>query len=259
MRLRGTKLSGYGASARRLWSPAQITTALWLDANDSSTITLNGSTVSQWNDKSGNGRNVIQATAGSQPTYIASGLNNKPVLSFDGGDLLTNTTPGALLRNTPGATIMAVCNYTDNSVTRTVISISTATPGSNRAGIFARIGIPTGYALSARRLDSEGSSTVVGSSTFSAATNVLQGAVIDYANTDAFSYVNGNLNASNTAFITAGNTSDTDPGAVYIGRSSTTLNSMLGTIAEIIVVSSAVTTSERQLMEGYLAWKWGGF
>ncbi|MFM5944980.1 MAG: hypothetical protein ACKO9G_16710, partial [Dolichospermum sp.] len=51
---------------RKLRTPAQISTDLWLDAADSSTITLNGSTVSQWNDKSGNGRNAIQATATNQ-------------------------------------------------------------------------------------------------------------------------------------------------------------------------------------------------
>lgn len=258
MRLRATRLSGYGGAAKRLWTPAQLTTALWFDAADASTITLNGATVSQWNDKSGNGRNATQATAASQPTYSPTGLNNKAVLSFDGDDFLANTAPGALLRNTPGATIMAVCNFTNNSAGRAPISISTPTAGTNRAGLFLRGTGYTGYGLAARRADGEPSSSFVGSSTFFAATNVLLGAVIDYANTDAFSYVNGDLNASNTAFITAGNTSNTDSGAVYIGRSSTTLNSMLGTIAEIIVVSSAVTTSERQLMEGYLAWKWGG-
>jgi hypothetical protein len=69
MRLRATKLSAYGGSARRLWTPAQLTTSLWLDAADASTITLNGSTVSQWNDKSGNSRNAVQATTTYQPLY----------------------------------------------------------------------------------------------------------------------------------------------------------------------------------------------
>jgi hypothetical protein len=71
MRLRATKLSAYGGSARRLWTPAQLTTALWLDAADASTITLNGATVSQWNDKSGNARNAVQATTAYQPLYVA--------------------------------------------------------------------------------------------------------------------------------------------------------------------------------------------
>lgn len=66
-----------------LWTPASITTALWLDAADASTITLNGSAVSQWNDKSGNGNHVTQATASAQPTYSMTGFNGLPTLSFD--------------------------------------------------------------------------------------------------------------------------------------------------------------------------------
>lgn len=69
MRLRATRLSGYGGAAKRLWTPAQLTTSVWLDAADASTITLNGSTVSQWNDKSGNARNAVQATTAYQPLY----------------------------------------------------------------------------------------------------------------------------------------------------------------------------------------------
>lgn len=68
MQLRATRLIACGRG-RSAWTPAQIPTALWLDANDTSTITLNGSTVSQWNDKSGNGRNAVQATAANQPGW----------------------------------------------------------------------------------------------------------------------------------------------------------------------------------------------
>ena len=53
-----------------LWTPAQISSALWLDAADANTVTLNNLTVSQWNDKSGNGRNVLQATSANQPLYV---------------------------------------------------------------------------------------------------------------------------------------------------------------------------------------------
>jgi hypothetical protein len=42
---------------------------MWLDAADASTIVLNGSTVSQWSDKSGNGRHAVQATAANQPAW----------------------------------------------------------------------------------------------------------------------------------------------------------------------------------------------
>ena len=59
-----------------IWTPYEITTALWLDAASSDTITINGSNVSQWDDKSGNGAHAVQATAGEQPTHDAeTGIN----------------------------------------------------------------------------------------------------------------------------------------------------------------------------------------
>ena len=63
-----------------------------MDASDSSTLTLNGSTVSQWNDKSGNSNHQAQTTASAQPTYQATGSStSKPTLSFDGGDRFTGS------------------------------------------------------------------------------------------------------------------------------------------------------------------------
>lgn len=58
--------------------------AAWYDASVASSVTLNGSTVSQWADLSGNGRNQSQATAALQPTYNASGLNGKGTLTTTG-------------------------------------------------------------------------------------------------------------------------------------------------------------------------------
>jgi hypothetical protein len=44
----------------------------WWDAADTSTVTLNGTSVSGWADKSGKGRNATQDTAGLQPTWVAA-------------------------------------------------------------------------------------------------------------------------------------------------------------------------------------------
>jgi hypothetical protein len=65
-----------------VWNPSMISTALWLDAADTSTVTLSSGAVSQWNDKSGNSRHVSQAVAAQQPTWNATGLNSKPILTF---------------------------------------------------------------------------------------------------------------------------------------------------------------------------------
>lgn len=69
-----------------LWTPALISTALWLDAGDASTITTVSGAVSQWNDKSGNNRHAVQGTAASRPVVTANGLGSKSVITFDGSN-----------------------------------------------------------------------------------------------------------------------------------------------------------------------------
>ena len=73
------------------WTPASISTALWLDAADTttlfttdsgSTLATNGSAVGRWNDKSGNGRHATRATAGNRPTVLANALNGRQGVQF---------------------------------------------------------------------------------------------------------------------------------------------------------------------------------
>ena len=74
------------------FSPTQISgLKLWLDAANTSSLTLNGSTVSQMNDLSGNGFHATQGTANNQPTYQATGFNSRPTLSFDSTDSITSS------------------------------------------------------------------------------------------------------------------------------------------------------------------------
>jgi hypothetical protein len=64
-----------------------IAPALWLDASDTSTITLDGSNnVSEWRDKSGNGRHSTQATALSRPAYTPAAVNGRNAITFDAVD-----------------------------------------------------------------------------------------------------------------------------------------------------------------------------
>jgi hypothetical protein len=46
----------------------------------------NGAAVETWNDYSGNGNNLTQATGAQQPTYDEDGCNGEPCLVFDGSD-----------------------------------------------------------------------------------------------------------------------------------------------------------------------------
>ena len=54
------------------FSPTGISSlAVWLDGEDTSTITHSGGSISQWNDKSGNGRNFVQSTSADQPSLVS--------------------------------------------------------------------------------------------------------------------------------------------------------------------------------------------
>ena len=54
--------------------------AIWLDAQDYSTLTFNSTTISQWRDKSGNANHASQGTAINQPKYVAQAINGWPSL-----------------------------------------------------------------------------------------------------------------------------------------------------------------------------------
>lgn len=62
---------------------------LWLDADDTSTITHTGGAVSQWNDKSGSANHVSQSNVGSQPTLTTDGDNQ--IIAFSGDYMVDGT------------------------------------------------------------------------------------------------------------------------------------------------------------------------
>ena len=61
---------------------------LWQDSARTTAVASNADPVGAWDDKSGNGNHVLQATSGAKPTYSTTGINSGPCLTFDGGDAL---------------------------------------------------------------------------------------------------------------------------------------------------------------------------
>jgi hypothetical protein len=119
-----------------LWTPAEITTALWLDAADSGTITLVSGAVSEWRDKSGNARHASQATAGARPTIQAAAQN--------GLDFIRFTTDHQLnLAHVPQVTKQSVFLFGDTSSVGTGdrIFLDRSSAGvSNMGAYFGRSG-----------------------------------------------------------------------------------------------------------------------
>ena len=54
----------------------------WLDGADSTSMTFNATTVSEWRDKSGKSNTFTQPIAVTQPTFVASSRNGKSAINF---------------------------------------------------------------------------------------------------------------------------------------------------------------------------------
>ena len=218
-------ISPFNTKNNYLFLPTQIQgCALWLDAADTTTITTNGTTLIAWNDKSGK----TTTTINSAPTLSGNFINTFQTLRFNNNQIQA-TLASAI--GTGDYALFAVW-LTINGGTEVVLSI-----GSN--GTNAAIGYNGTY----YNLFEWGQSE----SDYTAAKN--QYVVHSGTRTSSVKtcFVNGNAapTASGALNLTDSN--------IYIGNSGFAIN---GEIAEIIVYSNTISASQRQQVEGYLAWKW---
>jgi len=233
---------------------------MWLDASVDSSLTLNGNTVSQWSDLSGNGRNAAMVTAALQPDATTRTQNGLRVLDFDGTKSMlvhstaagvTNLAGAAIARNVPGVTMIAACAFDTSSSTQFLYHASTNSMPSRSAVVMSGGNILAG----GRRLNTDSFASV--GYAHNANANIISG-VLDYANSDAFIYQNGALQDSSTSFQTDGNSQDGDSASVEIGSTANSTSTRLnGFIGELLVFQRALTTAERQRVERYLGQKWG--
>ena len=71
---------GMGGGGAPAFDPAAYgTVAWWLRGDD---VTLNGSDIASWNDKSGNAKHYAQGTPAIQPAFVASAINGQPGVDF---------------------------------------------------------------------------------------------------------------------------------------------------------------------------------
>ena len=87
----GRRANAFSSPPPTPWSPANdITTALWLDASDTSNYTESFNELTGITDKAGN----FTVTLDSTPTVITSNLNSLNVWDFNGNEsLITNSGP----------------------------------------------------------------------------------------------------------------------------------------------------------------------
>lgn len=228
-----TLTSGLGGGGDVLWTPSQVTTSAWFDADDFDTITESGGSVSKWDDKSGNLKHATQISGSSQPDYTASD-------SMIGGmaSIGNSTNLGFLGLDVPSIEyeeIYCIGYYGDGT--------------DALFGAFAVIIAGPGTNGNERIMGRSGQNDLISSSAFTIR-----------------AFKNGSL--SDTAIIlplpaTVMSFDRDSSGAVtqtteLLYTSLNTDRSWVGAFGEMVFVPSALSSTDREKMFGSLAWKWDG-
>ena len=234
------------------FTPASVPgIALWLDAADASTI-VGTTTVNEWKDKSGNGLNATKNNDVA-PTYSSTGFNGLPGVLFNGSTTRLHTpsiSPRPVLSsNGTDTTIFVVLNWIggvngialglDTTGNTFAFYVPWTYPSTTNGNIFADLGNDTLGRFGYFTVFAPASAPYV----FSVTRSGLNGSI----------YVNGNIHASST---TLGGTIGTTSQTLGIGSSVANDRVFNSYIGEILIYNRALTTSEREKVEGYLAWKW---
>jgi titin len=226
------------------FSPVSITGLnLWLDAHNTSNVILSGSNVSAWNDSSYETHNFTAGPSGIITYDKPSSINDRPALTF-----ATANPTATYLSNTfnisPGSNQLSVFMIVNQTGTTTGNSELFFTQNNFRH--FDIFNNSNNGLLSLNVGDS-----IQVSSTIDIITSPPIVVIISVlVSTTASMYVNGTLTGVNGA--ARGVLSlDEDLTWAISGRA------FLGSIGEVIAYPTAVTDTERQKVEAYLAWKWG--
>jgi len=213
--------------------------ALWLDGADASTIT-GTTTVTAWADKSGNSRNLSVGSGTTSYTNNAITLASSYMYVTSAVDL-TNYT----------MFIIAKSNSSTNNQTVFVGRPNTSVDYSSTDGF----GFYMDYQTSVRLY---GQSSVAGQlASFSATTSNPNVFSFQPGSTVINAWLNGSSVSGGTGLSTR--TSTAQGFAIGASWNGSSYNNIISTasIYEILVYNTALTQTQRQSVEGYLAWKWG--
>jgi hypothetical protein len=217
---------------------------VWLDANDPSATGVtpsNGTSITTWADKSGNGRNAVSVSTAA--TVVTNTLNSKAVL------------------NTTGTSRY---NITYSSIPASYSAFAVYTVTSNDGAYQRVIHGGTDNVLFFGVQGGQNVATFVGngstwndfaanSPTVSALNNWRMVDMLNNSsNTQLTPFTDGSAQTAKTGSATSFNDL-----VVMSHASSGDPQRLKGRVAEILFYSRVLAADDRQTVEGYLAWKWG--
>jgi hypothetical protein len=213
--------------------------ALWLDAADRGSLTLVGSNVTQWNDKSGNGYSPTATSV--YPTYSAA----SNCITWNGTSNTQLTFPAGISNVVVGTSF-------------SIFIVEQRTTGSENfilrgTGTSTNTNLLIGYLnATTRRFAFYGNDHDSTVSTYASGEPKSLG-YYQYSKPGRAIYGNGKLGSSD------GNTNDLASwaGAMIGGGTMVNWAPYSGKVFEILVYKPSLASVQRQQVEGYLAWKWG--
>jgi hypothetical protein len=222
---------------------------LWLDSADSSTISFSNADIVSIQDKSSS--SFLFAASATRPVRSSTSYNGIFPIQFNGNSFLSNSTFTYTLNNRSAFLICGETTSVNNAgflsfaltgndfSSQSAIAYESGFKSANQQFQVAKAFGNGGFALSIN--GSTATPFALYGDTFGSGTEVV--------------YRNGSQQATATVVQTFTNST-----GLYIGARMTggaIGNFLTGVIAEVVLFNRQVSTSERQQIEGYLAWKWG--
>lgn len=238
--LNQTSYTGDGTSGAYVWG-TQLSQTSSVKTYQKTVATAGGNGfVTTWYDQSGNGLNVTNTTANNQPQIVSSGSvlmqNSKPTMLFDGSNDSLFRANTNIFRNKNYGVIFTANRFIATPVTnsRAILYVSNSLGGTRYSNGKTT---SSNYNLAARRLDGDSAQVIATTTTYTNTNLYLTTGIVDWGNTDAYLYVNNNLQVSNTNFLTAGNTDNTQS---YISISSAEGTAFANAhISEVVIYESS--------------------
>ena len=253
-------VSGETSSANPMTPSLVSGLQCWLDGNDPLNTGLagtNNGTLTTWIDKSGNSRNMIWT--GSSITYANSSINSLNTI-YANGLVLQGTITIPIGRFSSNYCGFIVMRTNKSGFPQTIFGRT----DTNGYGLYDNYG-DTLYI--GQENASSSSRTEIGTSTSVFTTYVGVPMMKDFGltnynktgGTGAYSQYHNGLLVSFPLPVSGLNAADTDADAanIYFGGRAGNSQEQQSNYCEILIYNSNISISDRQKLQGYLAWKWG--
>lgn len=244
------------------WTPARLPGIVaWYSAKSGFfvdagvTLATNGQTVQQWNDLSGNGNHLKQATGANRPTYQSAGFNSSfPALSFTvaGSTWMATTANSVAMGTGLVGSAFGVGRVTTSGITNGRV-ISYIENGQNLDTFSNHSAAWIFVTQASNQMESYRSGFFANDANFLPSTNYRFGNVYD--NTNNTNYVN---NVAGTP-VAASALTWTSPGTIIVGAETTSGPAAFwdGPLTELFMTNVAPSSGDRLSIDNYFKAQWG--